>query len=251
MYQYPQLKKIKQINSNILVYEIYITIAKWKELLVNPYLRFFYSKKNILYELQKENTLHTIKLCEWHRDYLIKDYKFSKKYRHLNLIQHECYFEYEEDIIHYLCNDNDDLLPNDINEYNAVLITPKYDDINNINELSLYIRQIIFCLCHLYFTHHISFSDINLENIYVNKNDKIKNIIYNIKNKKHNIKTSKIVKINNFFNIIENCECLEKLYDNIRIVLKQFQSRYNYDITNIEKQLNSSENDFLIFIENF
>lgn len=233
MYKYKRLKQLICVNKPISKFEIFISSSKWKELFINQYLRFFRHNR---YKICNDS-ICIIKLCAWSDSYLLNDYKISKKYKHLNMINHECYFEYEEDIIHFLCND---LTINkqfeDINEFNSVLITPKfksfeYSDIDNLN-------QIVMFLFFLFYKHGIGFKEINIqENILIDKLITNKTIIYNIEGIKYKILTNNIIKFDNNINIIEKCKDENTLYNCICLLFIQIRDCYKIDISYVEEIL--------------
>lgn len=237
MYQYHQIKELKSKHKNIFKMEILIPLSKWKELLINQYLRFFKHKKYILHFLNEEDK-YIINICKWEDIILLNDYNLSKKYKHLNIIDHLCYFEYEEDIINFLCNSNNENQLEDINEFNAVLITNKYDNFDK--EHLVHLNQVFMILFFLFFKHNAGFIEIDIRDILIKKQTKNKTLIYNINNKKYKIRTDTIIKINNNVNLIENCYNISILYNSINKLLHQIHYEYFVDVSVAQKTLFSS-----------
>lgn len=131
------------------------------------------------------------------------DYIMSKKVNHINFIKHYCYFEYEDNIISYLSNNN--YHNNEWNECSANIITPYYRPINkfnfleiNKNKFYICVKQIILALYHIYFNCNIKFNTININNIYINNINKNKYIKYVINNNTYIINSNYIIKIDSF-----------------------------------------------------
>jgi len=234
--QYPynniiELSSYDSINVKIQKYHLFVSKHKWSELMNQDDLRFLKCKKNILDILMKENNGIIMKLSTWDSPILKHDYVISNKVKNINFVRHYCYFEYEEDIIKFLCADEYDEDIDDIYNDSAIILTPYYKEIqyymnDKKNIDSIIIKQIILALYSALFTDNIEFKKIDINNIYLEFVDKPFTIHYKLGENSLSMKTNKIVKIDAFSNseIVYTHEKhnFKQLYINIISILEQF-----------------------------
>lgn len=205
--------------SNIQIFYLNVDEYKWKELLKSDDLRFFKHIKNVAKILQTQKQI-ILKRDHWNNKTLKEDYILSNKYNHINLVKHICYFEYEEDIINFLSNDDKD--KREEFEDNSVIISPYYMnlDFDSIpeHEHTNIMQQIILILYLCLFEYKLSFHNINMHNVYIHRDNTTK-IHYTFNKKSYKIQSQYIVKIDAFIDACELKECLpihyRFLYNNI------------------------------------
>ena len=238
-----QLIKEKEID-----YNIKVTNKKWKEMINNEDLRLFkYKKKNIINELTKcESTV--LRIGSWDSQELLKDYQMSNKIRHPNLLKYICYFEYEMDIIHYLCNE--DNYPDDSMEELSVIIKPYLVPIKEIkleNEYCSFLKQIVITIFTLFFKYNTGFKTISFDNIYIKNYKKPKTILYDLGNIIFNITTTFVINIDEYRNMIklENITSIGDRYEildnNVKSVLQQFNKISKIQIHNIHNEITDKD----------
>lgn len=230
---YKDLLKILSDGDKIRSYHLYVRDHKWQELVKKDDLRFFKHSSNVVDDLkkQKENGI-ILKACHWNYADLHNDYMLSKKIKHANFAKYICYFEYEEDIIHCLMN-NAIIVLDDIFDENAVVILPHYS--SNVKECSLLqttsdiFKQIILSLYYALYCHHISFTSVSADDIYIDKTHKMTNLKYEFAGFKHKMRTNQVVKLDFFRNAQETSEIkpqhYRQLYNNILQVLKDLNAK--------------------------
>lgn len=260
MYNYSNIRRLNTSNENELEYHIYIDDRKWRDLMNNEDLRFFKHSKTMLNNIFKQNNGNILRIGSWDSYQLSKDYKISKKYKHLNLVKYDCYFEYEMDIIHYLCNDDE--YPEDDMDDVAVLMKPYLTPLKECNEslleMGMLLKQIILIVFFMFFKYRVGFHNISLNNISIKKYNKIQNVTYDLGHKCYSIKSRNVVKIDEYRNIeIYNTltdKEYKKLNENIKDILDQF--RIICEICNVKKEITDKEssvnmlNECLKCIEN-
>jgi hypothetical protein len=192
MYEYSDLQQVRHINSNSNIHKYVLNIdsKKWRALIKNEDCRFFKHNRNILKQLSNTPEV-IIKISSWDSDVLKNEYSLSTKLKHINVIEHICYFEFEEDIIHYLCDVEN---KEDIQEHNAVIIS-KYYTRSTFEDVVLSSKQIILFLYTALFVHNLSFTRLNIENIHVEELSKSKKLCYTINAKYYEIRTDRIIKL--------------------------------------------------------
>lgn len=211
-------------------YHLYVTQDKWNEFIRNNDLRFFKYNKNLLKILKETHESGVmLKLCSWDYMSMKSSYILSNKFKHTNFIQYLCYFEYEENIIDYLCQS----AQSDHLEENAVVIFPYYNNILkydlNKNELYDCVKQIVLALYTAYFKYNILLTNVNINNIYLDKQNKITKIKYEIHKKTYTVGSQYIVKFDEYIhvkdvsNTSEDITDLYELYGSIISVLKQME----------------------------
>ena len=225
MYIISKLNTINLNNINIDKYHIMIDNNKILDLYHNDDLRFLKKQKNMLNDIINQTSGVIIKLSSWDFPYIKHDYIMSNKINHINFIKHNCYFEYEEDILNYLSSNTLE----EIYEHSAIVISPYHIPFNNfdlnlLDENSFYncIEQIILALYHSYFNCNIQFKNIILDNIYIDYHINKKKIKYKIGNNEYTIQTNYIIKLDNFIysEIITDINLSYKnLYSNIRFTV--------------------------------
>lgn len=192
-YEYKNIVKLNNLNINgyaIQQYHAFIRDNKWFDFVSNCDLRFFDFKKGLFDKLRNLNKGCIIKISTWDSYDLKNNYKILKTFNNKNFITPLCYFEYEEDIIHYLCNSNNNINPiNDINSENSVVIIPYYPLLIDIkldnNDLKNCIKQIILTYYCSLFEYKFRFTNITIHNIYIDYNDATDNSLYKISYKVH------------------------------------------------------------------
>jgi len=199
-------------------------IRKWSDLYYNTDLRFFKHSGNCLSDLLKCKEGHLLKIDSWD-NYVLKDaYTRSKKLKHINLVKYICYFEYEEDIIDYLTNDEQDA-----NEHNAIVIRPYYKSFDECPDSVNIIKQIILFFYTALYTLKVEFGDIS--EIYIDEQDKVKKISYVINGIHYEIKSKYIVKFDDFENmtVVKEIDyiCYNMLYINIVKALRKVKCNEN------------------------
>lgn len=257
MYNYPNIRKLKTSycsnsnSKNELEYHIFINDRKWRDMMNNEDLRFFKHNKMLLNNVFQNDNGHVLRIGSWDSLKLANDYTRSKKYKHINLTDYECYFEYEMDIIHYLCNDNEYPM-DDMNEV-AVIIKPYFISINDFHcndlEMIALLKQILLTVFLMFFKYRIGFQNICFDNIGVKKYNKKHNIVYDIGHKSYSVKSKNIIKIDEYRNIKKynslNHEEYKELNKNVKKVLEQFNKIYQiyniFDIKNNEKEITNKE----------
>lgn len=255
MYNYPNIRKLKTSfcsnNKHDMDFHIFIHDRKWRELMNNNDLRFFKRSKTMLNNVLKNDNGHILRIGSWDSLKLAKDYTRSKKYKHINLMKYDCYFEYEMDIIHYLCNDN--VYPKDDIDEVSVIIKPYFTPIKeftcNVFDMVMLLKQILLIIFFMFFKHRVGFQNICLDNISVRKYNTKHNITYDIGNKCFVVKSKNIIKIDEYRNIKQynslKREEYEELNKNVKNVLEQFNKIcqiYNlFDMKNNEKEIIDKE----------
>lgn len=244
IYAYDNVDILKSIDNEI-DFHIAVTEQKWKEMIYNEDLRFFKHRKNILNELLKYNTV-VLRVGSWNSPKLLKDYDKSRKISHSNLMRYICYFEYEMDIIHYLCNDID--YPEDSIDELAIIIKPFFEPIIGVEmQINPFIilKQIILTVFVLFYKHNIGFNSIHFDNIYIKKYNQNKILSYDIGETVFNIKTTHVIKIDEYRNMImyKDNENINKKYEilnrNIKSILEQFNK--TIDLYNIYSEIIDKE----------
>lgn len=224
--------------SNIIKYHIHVPCDKWREFINNSDLRFFKYKKHLLNDLlstKQDGVIVT--MISWNYKYLKDAYALSNQIKHTNFANYLCYFEYEEDIIQYLCPYD----TVDKNEETAVLITAAHKMFMKLDleryELYEVIKQILLSLYLAFCEYNLCFPYISIDNIcieYVHKPSKIK---YKVNDKKYIVESKLIVKIDEFVNTRRIYKTQTTFYDiymfytSVVSVLQQISEKY--DITNI------------------
>jgi hypothetical protein len=210
IYVYDNVCILKEHDNGHSDFHIATTDQKWNDMLHNEDLRFFKHKKNVLNELLKNPSV-ILKVGSWNSPALLKDFEKSRKFRHPNLMKYICYFEYEMDIIHYLCND--DVYPEDAMEELSIIIKPFFEPIVGIemqNQPCLILKQILLSVFVLFFKHNTVFYNISFENIFIKRYKYRKTILYDIGNTCFTIKTKDVIKIDEFRNMI-TCNYIENI----------------------------------------
>jgi|LakMenE01Jun11ns_1017448.scaffolds.fasta_scaffold9959347_13 hypothetical protein len=240
-----ELSSYSAMNLQIQKYCLHVNKHNWADLINQDDLRFYKSKKNILNILTNDRNGVMLKISTWNHPILKHDYFMSKKIKNINFVQHHCYFEYEEDIIKFLCAHEYDKDIEDINNDSAVILSPYYSSILHIPLNSSIVKQIILSLYTALFTYYIQFQKIDINNIYVEKTDKIVGIHYKLENPQY-VNTNHVVKIDEF----SNSEMLYKheqhnfkqLYTNIVSILEQFKSNHLINVIEFVKDFNTTTN---------
>ena len=224
-----ELPSYYALHQEVHKYHLHVEKHKWAELMNQDDLRFLKCKKNTLDILLQQHDGVIMKLSSWNSLILKHDYVMSNKIKNLNFVRHYCYFEYEEDIIKFLCSDEYDEDIEDLHNETAIVLSPYYNNIihvldNNIN--SGIIKQIILALYSALFIHNIEFKKINIHNIYYEYVSKPYKIQYKLGDNCLSIKTNHIVKIDAFSTseILSTHEKknFKQLYINIVAILEQF-----------------------------
>ena len=262
MYNYPNIRKLHTHSDNNQVeYLIFISDRKLREMMNNEDLRFFKHSKMMLNSVLNNDNGNILRIDSWDSMNLAKDYKKSKKYKHINLIQYDCYFEYEMDIIHYLCNDCE--FPKDEMNETSVIIRPYYIPIIEFQgddyDMVVLLKQILLTIFLMFFKYHIGFQNINLDNICVKQCNKLHNIAYVIGTKCFSVKSKNIIKIDEYRNIKKhnslNQEEYGELNKNVKKVLEQFDKIYQisnlFDIKNYKKEITNKESSVNILNDLF
>lgn len=258
MYNYQNIRKLNTSycsNINELEYHIYINDRKWREMINNEDLRFFKHRKTMLHDVLKNNNGNVLRIGSWNSLKLARDFTLSQKYKHVNLAKYDCYFEYEMDIIHYLCNEHE--YPEDEMDELAVIIKPYLTPIkefqNNDMDMALLLKQVLSIVFLMFFKYRVGFENINLNNVCVKKENKLHNIVYDIGNICFTIKSKNIVKIDEYRNMVRykslNESEYKQLNKNIKNILDQFNRirhmcNINKDITDKESSVNMLDECF-------
>lgn len=259
VYHYQNVRILNASNKE-LEFHIHINDRRWRELMNNEDLRFFKHGKTMLNDVLKNNDGNILRIGSWDSIKLMQDYTFSKRCKHINLIKYNCYFEYEMDIVNYLCYES-----NESNEYpedqiyeSAVIIKPYFTPLKefcdkDVNENASLLKQILLTMFLLFFKYHIGFENIDLNNMSVKKEIRLQNIVYDIGNKCLSIKSKNIVKIDEYRNMVQfhnlNANEYKTLNKNIKNVLEQFNKIHpicliNKDVTDKESSVNMLEECF-------
>lgn len=198
---------IRSIRSSydidIKLFQVYVRDqSKWQKLLAQDDLRFFKHKKNLVKELKatvKRQHAILLKMSHWNSSKLSNDYHLSQQVTHPNFVKHLCYFEYEEDIVHLLMS-NSPTLPEDINEENAVILSPYYPKILDVLKKDMNITdivlQIVLSLYVALSKYNINYTSITIDNVYLETLPKKQKIDY----EHHKIQTKYVIKIDGFAN---------------------------------------------------
>jgi hypothetical protein len=228
IYLYDNVCVFKEHQNGCIDYQIATTDQKWKEMINNEDLRFFKHTKNVFDELLK-NTSVVLRVGSWNSPALLKDFEKSRKIRHPNLMRYICYFEYEMDIIHYLCNY--DVYPEDDMDELAITIKPFFEPILDLeiqNQPCLILKQILLSVFVLFFKYNTVFYKVNFENIFIKRYNHKKTISYDIGNVCFTIKTTDVIKIDEFRNMMKwnGIENINKKYEilnsSVKSILEQF-----------------------------
>lgn len=223
MYEYSDLQQVKYINSNSNIHKYVLNVdsKKWKDLIKNEDCRFFKHIKNIHQNIVRNTSGVMIKISSWDSNVLKNNYALSQKLGHINIIESICYFEFEEDIIHYLCDVEN---KEDILQHNAVIIS-KYYKTGTLEDIPLFSKQIILFLYTALFVHHLSISNLNIDNIQIEDLKKPKKLCYVINAKQYEIRTDRIVKLDTLFDVVElhntpSYSEFNQLYKNMLAILQ-------------------------------
>ena len=219
-----ELPSYSALQQVIRKYHLYVEKHKWSELMNQDDLRFLKSKKNTLDALLHHHDGVIIKLNTWDSPVLKHDYVMSNKIKNVNFVRHYCYFEYEEDIIKFLCSDEYDEDIEDIHNETAIVLSPYYKNVIDVLDTNI-IKQIILALYSALFVHYIEFKKIDIHNIYVEYVSKPYTIQYKLGDNSLSIKTNHIVKIDAFSTSeivsIHEKRNFKQLYINIIEILEQ------------------------------
>lgn len=226
-YDYPNVHMIscKNIDTNIIKqYHIYVDKCKWLDFVNNDNLRFLKHKKYLLNKLSQQNDGIIMKLSSWNISVLKDEFLQVTKLKHENFIEPICYFEYEEDIINFLCNHEDDV---DTNDESAVIIMPYYQNIlkTDLNQQSLNtcIKQIVLALYTLLFVYGVNLTHIDLNNVYIHNVNKPVKLKYKLADSTFCIRSNYIVKLDvgtSKKTDIQDIKSYYGLYKNIEYILK-------------------------------
>lgn len=218
-------------DTQVKAYHLFVNDHKWQELVKQDDLRFFKHNRNIITDLKKQKANGVIlKMCNWNSNKLKNAYTVSKQFKHMNFVKYMCYFEYEEDIIHFLLNCSDTVLE-DVYSDNAIVIIPGYKNILSVKPTNIadIIIQIILSLYYALYCHHISFIAISIDDIYVDDVCKLTNIKYEFNGFMHKLQTKYIVKLDIYKNSNPTrtikVEHYRELYDNILSILKDLHAK--------------------------
>lgn len=178
---------------NDTIYNIYINYyflyniekAKLHEFSKNKELRFLKYNSNNLYKLllKSKESGFIIKQQSWDYYYLKYEYDISIKLKKIiNFIDYICYFEFEEDFINYISNND---FSEDINDNMAIVLTKNYNSVSYLNNIDFIniCKQLILSLYCAYYTYNIYFNYISIDDIYIIKNNKKFRYKYYITNK--------------------------------------------------------------------
>lgn len=242
MYYFDNVKELNKYyidNNCIQKIEIIVKNSKLFELINNNDVRFWHCKKNAFDNIDGI----IIKFGSWNHRFLRNDYEKAKKIKCKNFVKYLCYFEYEEDIVNFLCSYNEPDINNEINEDNAIIIFPNYIAFKNFDfkqiqdiEFKNCLKQIILTLSNKkYFIEKIS-----IENIYVDYGIKPKKLQYIIDDVNITFKTNLIILFDEYNNTIINSADIDtvsnkrKIISNIIYVLRFFDKRTSNLISYIE-----------------
>ena len=240
-YNFNNIKRISS-GENFDKYHIYVVKTKWLELFNNEDIRFFLHSKFLLNDLIENYTGHVIKISSWDLYDLRTEYELSKKCKHPNLVRYNCYFEYEEDIINYLCDHQDFC---DLHQDSAIIIHPYYTPLWYDIDLNI-LKQIIFTLYTLLYKFKIELKSINMMNIFMEERQNSLNIKYIINEYKLQLNSKNVIKIDEYSNAVvvkhidENNE--KQLVSNISNILLQINSEIS---SRLYKIVNKNRNNLL------
>lgn len=183
------IHNIIQLNSNnnkiynsFLISEI--SNYKWNEFIYNKDVRFLKGGIKYIYKnLSSKNNKFIIKTHHWDIDNLKIEYKISNILKKIvNFIDYICYFEFEEDFINYISNND---FSEDINDNMAIVLTKNYNSVSYLNNIDFIniCKQLILSLYCAYYTYNIYFNYISIDDIYIIKNNKKFRYKYYITNK--------------------------------------------------------------------
>jgi len=196
----------------VLKKHIYINDVEMCELVNNNDLRFFKHQKYLLNKMLDTNNGFYVKYFTWDSNILLNDFELCNKIKHVNIIKPLCYFEFEDDIIDFLQNTNFRK-----NEELSVIISEYYDPVKENIENKFILLQIILLLHYIFFNFNVCFKEINIDNIYIKKLNKPKNVKYNFLNQSFRIQTENIVIFDDFYNSFKTNdqqyfnECINKI----------------------------------------
>lgn len=235
-----ELPSYKIQNASIRKYLLHVDKHKWADLFNEDDLRFLKHKKNVLYDLRDNKYGVILKIGSWDYPYLKHEYVISNKIKHVNFVKPYCYFEYEEDIINFLCKDEFDDKYNDVEVDTAITISPFYKSILHISLNVEIIKQIILSLYVAFFVYKIQLKCINIQNVYIEEKMKAYNLNYKL-NRIYTLKSRQILKIDDF--------CCAELMD--EYTNKAYKQLYT-TIINVLQQLNNiALQNIIEFIQDF
>jgi hypothetical protein len=238
-----ELSSYSALNLVIQKYCLSVDKHKWADLINQDDLRFYKSNKQILHLLTNGANDIMLKISTWNHPILKHDYVMSNKIKNINFVQHYCYFEYEEDIIKFLCAHEYEEKIEDINNESAIILSPYYISVLDIPLHSSIVKQIILSLYTALFTYYIQFKKIHINNIYVENKHKIVGIHYKLENPQY-VNTNYIVKIDEYSNseLVYKHEKhnFKQLYTNVVSILEQFKSNDLMNAIEFVKDFNTT-----------
>lgn len=169
---------------------IRLSDAKWHDIVSNEQT-IFLKIKNI--SKKYVNTEICFKYSNWDNRKLINCYRIANKIRNnKNIIKYICYFEFEDNIVNYLknCDNNTD----EDNE-SSIIIKPIYKKITNYKYSICYLKQIILTIFYLLFNYNIFLEINDINNIYIDEKSNPIKLFYSFGDYSYTLYTKYIIKI--------------------------------------------------------
>jgi hypothetical protein len=244
MYTYDNVIELPYQDTHIKKFQLYVHKQKWAELFNQDDLRFLKHKKYILHDLQHDLYGVILKSSSWNYPSLKHDYVVSHRIKNIHFVKHHCYFEYEEDVIKFLCTDDYDEENEDINTDCAIIISPYYKNIMHIALNHAIVKQIILSFYVALLAYKVQFKSININDMYIDEKMKQCTIKYKL-SKPYTLKTNTILKIGCFVNTEilyqHSGENYKQLYVIIISVLQQFNKPCLQNLIELIQDFNAND----------
>jgi hypothetical protein len=177
---------INKTNTHI----IKLSDAKWHDIMSNEQILFL-KIKNI--SKKYVNTDICFKYSSWDDRKIINCYRIANRIKNnKNIIKYICYFEFEDNIVNYLTDSNNNT---DDNNESSVIIKPVYEKIINCKYSICYLKQIILTIFYLLFNYNIFLEIKDINYIYIDQKPNPIKLIYNFGDYSYTLYTKYIIKI--------------------------------------------------------